>query len=401
MKYIGSRFRFGGTALYFGNLAETFLNIPATLCDPETQMINQRQQKLFRALKEQKIANFLITCPHNVAYLTGFKGEDSYLFVSQDCLTIWSDARYEEQIREECPDLAMELRGPTESLIEAFGRFADKNLKTALYIEPTSTSFAQWNKLSELAPSTTLVPCVGVVEKLRERKDASEIQAIERAIDMAQRAFLATVSLMTPETTEKNVADSLENNIRHIGGAGSAFKPIVGVGPRAALPHGRPSGKKLNEDSFVLIDWGAKEEMYLSDITRIVVTGNPSAKLRKIYQVVLDAQRAAINAIRPGILMSEVDSIARKVIEQAGFGKKFTHSLGHGFGLQIHETVRLAQNQNRPLETDMVVTVEPGIYLPGSLGVRIEDDVLVTKTGNRVLTSLPKEWDEISAHSFV
>jgi Xaa-Pro aminopeptidase len=360
-------------------------------------MIHHRQQKLFRALKELKINHFLVTCPHNVAYLTGFKGEDSYLFVSHDSLTIWSDARYEEQIREECPELALELRGPTETLIDAFARFANKNLRQSLHVEPTSTSFAQWSRLSEIALATTLVPCAGVVERLRERKDASEIQAIERAIDIAQRAFLATVAMMTPDTTEKNVADSIESNIRHLGGAGTAFKPIVGVGSRAALPHGRPSSKRLNEDSFVLIDWGAKEDMYLSDITRIVVTDNPSAKLRKVYQVVLDAQRAAINAIRPGVLMSEVDSIARKVIEQAGFGKKFTHSLGHGFGLQIHETVRLAQNQDRPLEPDMIVTVEPGIYLPGVLGVRIEDDVLVTKTGNRVLTSLPKEWDEITA----
>lgn len=364
-------------------------------------MITQRQQKLFRALREHKISHFLITCPHNVAYLTGFKGDDSYLFVSEDTLTIWSDPRYDEQIREECPDLAMELRGPTESLVEAFGRFAAKNIKSTLHVEPTSTSFAQWSKLTEIATSSTLVPVAGIVERLRERKDAYEILAIERAIDLAQRSFLATVAMMTPDTTEKNIADSLETNIRHVGGAGSAFKPIVGVGPRAALPHGRPSAKKLSEDSFVLIDWGAKEEMYLSDITRIVLTGNPSAKLRKVYQVVLEAQKAAINAIRPGVLMSDVDSIARKIIEQAGFGKKFTHSLGHGFGLQIHETVRLAQNQNRPLEADMVVTVEPGIYLPGSLGVRIEDDILVTKTGNRVLTSLPKEWDDIAAHAFV
>lgn len=364
-------------------------------------MITQRQQKLFRALREHKISHFLITCPHNVAYLTGFKGDDSYLFVSEDTLTMWSDARYDEQIREECPDLAMELRGPTESLVEAFGRFAAKNIKSTLHVEPTSTSFAQWSKLTEIATSSTLVPCAGIVERLREKKDAYEIQAIERAIDIAQRSFLATVAMMTPDTTEKNIADALETNIRHVGGSCSAFKPIVGVGPRAALPHGRPSAKKLSEDSFVLIDWGAKEEMYLSDITRIVITGNPSAKLRKVYQVVLDAQKAAINAIRPGVLMSDVDSIARKIIEQAGFGKKFTHSLGHGFGLQIHETVRLAQNQNRPLEADMVVTVEPGIYLPGTLGVRIEDDILVTKTGNRVLTSLPKEWDEIAAHAFV
>jgi Xaa-Pro aminopeptidase len=233
------------------------------------------------------------------------------------------------------------------------------------------------------------------VESLREKKDASELAAIERAIDIAQRAFVATTALLHPEMTEKNVADSIENHIRQLGGVSSAFKAIVGVGPRAALPHGRPSSKKLAEDSFVLVDWGAKENLYLSDITRVVITGKPSSKLHKVYQTVLDAQQAAIRAIRPGVWMSEIDAIARGVIEQAGFGKRFTHSLGHGFGLQIHETVRLARGQDRPLEADMVVTVEPGIYIPGSVGVRIEDDILVTKDGNRVLTNLPKDWDAI------
>jgi Xaa-Pro aminopeptidase len=360
-------------------------------------MIAQRQQKLFRQLKDQKIQNFLITCPFNVSYLTGFKGEDSYLFVRGDSLTIWSDQRYEEQIREECPELALELRGPTESLIDVFGRYAKKQGFASIHVESASTSLAQWLKLTEAVGSNILAPCSGIVERLRERKDATELQAIERAIDYAQRAFVSAVAMMTPESTEKNIADAIEANVRALGGVGTAFKTIVGVGPRAALPHGRPSRKSVNEDSFVLIDWGAKEESYLSDITRVVITGQPTAKLRKVYQTVLDAQTAAINAIRPGILMSEVDAVARNVIEQAGFGKKFTHSLGHSFGLQIHETIRLARGQDRALEPDMVVTVEPGIYLPGLLGVRIEDDVLVTKSGCRVLTSLPKEWDHIVA----
>jgi Xaa-Pro aminopeptidase len=360
-------------------------------------MIAQRQHKLFRQLRDQKIQNFLITCPHNVSYLTGFKGEDSFLFVNGEKLTIWSDQRYDEQIREECPDLAMELRGPTKTLIDVFGRFAKKQGLSSIHVESSSTSLTQWLKLNDAVGSNVLTPCAGVVEMLRERKDSFELEAIERAIDYAQRAFVSAVAMVTPGSTEKNIADAIESNIRSLGGAGSAFKTIVGVGPRAALPHGRPSRKTVNEDAFVLIDWGAKEELYLSDITRVIVTGQPTAKLRKVYQTVLDAQKAAINAIRPGVLMSEIDAIARAVIEQAGFGKKFTHSLGHSFGLQIHESIRLARGQDRPLEPDMVVTVEPGIYLPGLLGVRIEDDVLVTKSGCRVLTSLPKEWDQIIA----
>ena len=145
----------------------------------------------------------------------------------------------------------------------------------------------------------------------------------------------------------------------------------------------------------MLIDWGAKENLYLSDLTRVVITGKVNSKLEKIYRTVLEAQLAAIAAIRPGVMMSEIDAIARCVIDRAGFGKKFTHGLGHSFGLQIHETIRLARGQDRPLETDMVLTVEPGIYLPGFGGVRIEDDILVTKTGHRVLSSLPKDWDAV------
>ncbi|XZE43515.1 M24 family metallopeptidase [Pirellulaceae bacterium SH467] len=358
--------------------------------------LRNRQQRLFRELQHQSIERLLITSPFNVTYLTGFTGEDSFLYVEGETLTIWSDARYEEQVTEECPELALEIRKPTELLVDAIPRWLGKKKVHALHVETGMTSYAQWERLSQQMGSQSLTPCNGIIERLRECKDEVELAAIERAIHIAERAFLAMRSMLGDDWTEKKVADTLEANIRQLGGTTSAFKSIVGVGPRAALPHGRPSSKTISEDPFVLVDWGAKEDLYLSDITRVILTGKPSSKLQKVYQTVLNAQVAAINAIRPGVWMSEIDAIARGVIEQAGFGKRFTHSLGHGFGLQIHETVRLARGQDRPLEPNMVVTVEPGIYLPGVLGVRIEDDILVTKDGHRVLSHLPKEWDEIA-----
>lgn len=358
--------------------------------------LRNRQQRLFRELRHQSIERLLITSPFNVTYLTGFTGDDSFLYVEGETLTIWSDARYEEQIGEECPDLALEIRKPTELLVDAIPRWLGKKKVHALHVETGMTSYAQWERLSQQMGAQSLTPCNGIVERLRECKDDVELAAIERAIQIAERAFVAMRSMLADDWTEKKVADTLETNIRQLGGTTSAFKSIVGVGPRAALPHGRPSSKTISEDPFVLVDWGAKEDLYLSDITRVILTGKPSVKLQKVYQTVLNAQMAAIQAIRPGVLMSEIDAIARGVIEQAGFGKRFTHSLGHGFGLQIHETVRLARGQDRPLEPNMVVTVEPGIYLPGVLGVRIEDDILVTKDGHRVLSHLPKEWDEIA-----
>ncbi len=356
---------------------------------------SKRRERLFRELKHRKLPNLLVTCPHNVTYLTGFTGEDGYLFANKDKVTILSDARYEEQLQQECPLDPVFIRGPTVMMIDASAGWLSAQKLREVCVESQSITLAQWEKLTGQVENVQFGSCSGVIETLRERKDASEIEAIERAVSIAERSFVSVRAMLTGDMSEKTVADQLEFSIRKLGGTGSAFKSIVGVGARAALPHGRPSAKRMDEDAFVLIDWGAKESLYLSDITRVIVTGKPTSKLHKIYQTVLSAQEAAIRAIRPGILMSEVDAIARRIIEKAGFGKRFTHSLGHSFGLQIHESIRLANGQDRPLETDMVVTVEPGIYIPGVAGVRIEDDVLVTKSGNRVLTSLPKQWDEI------
>jgi Xaa-Pro aminopeptidase len=354
----------------------------------------KRRERLRAELRRAGQDNLLVTCPFNVTYLTGFTGEDSFLFVGKDCEYLLSDARYSQQIGEECPKLELVLRLSNMSIVDAAAKEISSRSPKRVWVESLTTSLAQWERLQELTSHVDLASSRGVVERLRERKDASELAAIERSIDLAQRAFTATKTLLAPEQTEKQVADELEQNIRRLGGAGVAFKTIVGVGPRSALPHGRPTGLKVGESGFVLIDWGAKENLYLSDLTRIVVTGRVSPKLEKIYRVVLQAQLAAIAIIRPGVLMSEVDAAARRVIEEAGFGKKFTHGLGHSFGLQIHESVRLARGQDRPLESDMVVTVEPGIYFPGLGGVRIEDDVLVTKDGHRVLSNLPKSWEE-------
>lgn len=354
----------------------------------------KRRERLRSELRRQGQENLLITCPYNVTYLTGFTGEDSFLFVGKDVEFLLSDARYSQQIGEECPSLELVLRPSNMSIADAAADELNRRLPKRVWIESLTTTLAQWERLRELLDRTELVSSRGVVERLRERKDSFELAAIERSIDLAQRAFAATKSLLHSAQSEKQIADELEQNIRRLGGAGVAFKSIVGVGPRSALPHGRPSRLRLEDHGFVLIDWGAKEDLYLSDLTRIIVTGKVSTKLEKIYRVVLRAQLAAIEMIRPGVLMSEVDAAARRVIEDAGFGKKFTHGLGHSFGLQIHESVRLARGQDRPLETDMVVTVEPGIYLPGLGGVRIEDDVLVTKEGHRVLSDLPKSWEE-------
>ena len=361
---------------------------------------SKRCDRLFRQLREQKLPNLLVTSHHNVTYLTGFTGEDAFLFAQDGAVTILSDARYEEQLQQECPDLPVFIRNATTSMIEASATWLASNLVSSVCVESQSMTLAQWEILKEKTKGASLSSCSGIVERLRERKDAFEIESIERAISIAERAFVSVQAMMTEGMTEKAVADELEYSIRKLGGSGSAFKTIVGVGARAALPHGRPSYQRMEEAPFVLIDWGAKKNGYLSDLTRIVLTdkppaNKPPAKLEKMYRAVLQAQMDAIAAIKPGVLMSQIDAVARKALEKAGLEKRFTHGLGHSFGLEIHESVRLGKGQERPLEAGMVVTVEPGVYIPGFGGVRIEDDVLVTDSGNQVLTSLAKQWDEV------
>ena len=361
---------------------------------------SKRRDRLLRGLRSQGAKNLLITSPYNVSYLTGFTGEDSFLWITPKEVVLLSDARYEEQIQSEVKDVELLIRAPSTTIIDAAANALAVRDQAEIWVEAASTSVAQWERLGSRLPNKALASCSGAVERLREIKDAYELNAIQDSIRIAERAFKATTELLEPEMSEKQIADELEFAMRRLGAESAAFKIIVGVGERSALPHGRPSNKPLRDSSFVLIDWGAKKNGYLSDLTRIVLTdkppaNKPSAKLEKMYRAVLQAQMNAIAAIKPGVLMSQIDAVARKALEKAGLEKRFTHGLGHSFGLEIHESVRLGKGQERPLEAGMVVTVEPGVYIPGFGGVRIEDDVLVTDSGNQVLTSLAKQWDEV------
>jgi Xaa-Pro aminopeptidase len=304
-----------------------------------------------------------------------------------------SDPRYTTQISEECSGIEVEIRSVKMNMLELVTRVVGQLGVEHLAIEADSITVGLCERIANKLPKISLVPLSNVVERLRMVKDKEEIAEIRRAIDQAERAFAVLRASLRPEQTEKEVADNLEHQMRQFGAKGASFQSIIAVGPRAALPHARPTGKRIGEADFVLIDWGA-DSLYKSDLTRVLVTGKISPKLERIYGVVLNAQLRGIEAIGPGVSCQDVDSAARKVIEDAGFGKHFGHGLGHGIGLDIHEGPRLGQNQKNILEPGMVVTVEPGIYLPGWGGVRIEDDVLVTKTGHEVLTSVPKQWSD-------
>lgn len=351
-----------------------------------------RRDKLRRLIGQAGTDALLVTSFVNVTYLTGFTGDDSYLLVTPTGEILLSDQRYTTQLEEECPGLELSIRSPKVNMLELVVRAVKAAKVAKLGIEADSMTVGHRDKIANKLPKLDIVPTSVLVEKLRMIKDKEEIADIRRAIDHAERAFAVLRASIRPDQTEKELADNLEHQMRLFGAKGASFTPIIAVGARAALPHARPTSKRVGEADFVLVDWGAEDRLYKSDLTRVLVTGKISPKLERVYGVVLNAQLQAIKAIRPGVSCQDVDSVARGAIEKAGFGRQFGHGLGHGIGLEIHESPRLGQKQKQVLEPGMVVTVEPGIYFPGWGGVRIEDDVLVTKSGHEVLSNVPKTW---------
>jgi Xaa-Pro aminopeptidase len=360
-----------------------------------TDRYQARRDKLRQAVKKAEAEALLVTDFTNVTYLTGFTGDDSYLLVRQDGELILSDGRYTTQLEEECPHLDKHIRKQGETMTKAVAKAVKAAKIGRLAVEGDSMSLALRDAIAGELPKLQFVSTSGLVERLRRTKDKEEIAEMRQAIWYAERAFAVLRATLRPEKTEKQLADELDQQMRLFGAKGASFPAIVAAGPRAALPHAQATDAPIGSADFVLIDWGADGGLYKSDLTRVLVTGRISPKLERLYRVVLKAQLKAIAAIRPDRPAHEVDRVAREVIAEAGFGRYFNHGLGHGLGLQVHEAPRLGANSRVLLKPGMVVTVEPGIYLPGWGGVRIEDDVLVTRTGHEVLTSVAKQLEDV------
>jgi Xaa-Pro aminopeptidase len=361
----------------------------------------RRRKDLARAVREAPLDGLLVAKPCNVSYLTGFTGHDSFCLVTPKRTILISDDRYRIQIESECADLETHIRGHDKNTYQTIAEVASKLGLIDLGIESSGVTLQEFEALRDLRKNSNLVGRSGFVEKLRAKKDETEIKAIREAVRVAEQAFAALRATMRPSDTEKEVADLADVYIRRAGGDGVAFTPIVGPGDRSALPHMTLSNRRVDSGDFVLVDWGAKLNRYHSDLTRVIWSPGSSrkraveSKLRKIYTVVLEAQTRAIAALRPGVSVKVVDAAARGYIADGGYGKFFNHGLGHGLGLEVHESPAIRSNSEDVLEAGMVVTIEPGIYLPEFGGVRIEDDVLITDDGPQVLTSVPKDWDSL------
>jgi Xaa-Pro aminopeptidase len=361
----------------------------------------RRRKELARTVREAPLDGLLVAKPCNVSYLTGFSGDSSFCLVTPKRTILISDDRYRIQIEDECPDLETHIRGHNKNTYQAASEVICKLGLLDVGIESSGVTLQVFETLRDLCTSVNLVGRTDFVEKLRAIKDDSEVAAIENAIRIAEGAFIAFEATLRPGDSEKEAGDQIDWFIRRAGGDGVAFPPIVGVGDRSALPHMTLSNRRISEADFLLVDWGAKANLYHSDLTRMLWAPQSArkraveSKLRKIYTVVSEAQNRAIAALRPGASVKVVDAAARGYIESAGYGKNFTHGLGHGLGLEIHEAPAVRSNSEDVLAAGMVVTIEPGVYIPGFGGVRIEDDVLITDDGPRILTSLPRDWDSL------
>ena len=337
----------------------------------------------------------LVSNPVNVTWLTGFTGDSSYLLFGTQGVVLISDFRFVTQLSGECPGLETWIRPPEMKLHEAAAKVIVERKLQSVGFESNHLTQDSFTKIAAAATNVEWTPFDAQIEELRAVKDAWELEELRYAVHLAARGFDYFRAILTPTMTERESAADLEQAVRRFGGEKLAFPPIIGVGDRGAMPHYRAGDRYLREAPTLLIDWGVlSRNGYHSDLTRMLVTGTPSAEYRRVYEIVLAAQQHAIAAIRPGASCREIDAIARNFIHDAGYGNRFGHSLGHGIGLDIHEQPRFSPSSLDVLQPGMVVTVEPGIYIPGDFGVRIEDDILVTEDGHEVLSSVvPKDYD--------
>jgi Xaa-Pro aminopeptidase len=349
------------------------------------------------ALRERllpaEIDGLLITRPENRRYITGFTGSSGVVVVAPDHACLITDFRYIEQATYQAPEFRVIEHGL--KLGDSLKHVAEEAAIKRLGFEKDVITYKQHETFSSALAGIELVPTEGLVETLRAVKDENEIEAIRKAEAIGDAAFSHILDIIKPGMTEIDVALEIEWFMRKNGAEGIGFEVIVASGERGAMPHGVATSKKLAEGELVVMDFGAVYHGYRGDMTRTVSLGKASFEQRRLYDIVLRAQEAALEGIAPGKTGQEIDGLARKVIEEAGYGDNFGHGLGHGVGLAVHEEPRLSVTATEGLLQGMVVTVEPGIYVPGFLGIRIEDLVVVRENGAANLTTSPKELIEV------
>ena len=348
---------------------------------------SDRRRKAVDGLLED-VQALLVTTPSNVRYLTGFTGSNGQLLLTADAV-FFTDGRYQEQSSKQVSDLVREIYSGTTKFSDLLAKaLADRGV-TKLGVEAANMTLQSAEKMRSDLSGIELVPTTEIVEKVRMRKDESEMGAIRAAQHLAEQALVGALKDWSGGL-EADLALDIERRVRESGGEGMSFETIVASDGHAALPHASPRREPVNTNGVLLIDMGAIVGGYCSDMTRTYLGPQAPGEMRTVHDIVVAALEAGCAAVRPGAKCSDVDAASRKVITDAGYGEQFIHSTGHGVGLEIHEGPSLTVSSDQVLEAGMIVTIEPGVYLPGVGGVRVEDLLVVTDDGAENLTALPR-----------
>jgi Xaa-Pro aminopeptidase len=349
----------------------------------------RRRRLIGAGLENREIDAMLLASPANVRYLTGFTGSNGALLVLSGEAVFFTDPRYAIQSKGEISCRTRVCKGPILTAVAAV--VAARRVRR-LGFERAHLSYDGFDRLRANMPvNTSLEPVSGWLEAHRMLKSQAEIELIRRSVRTNSKAFEMAASRVRPGISERDLAAEIDFRMRRLGAEKPSFETIVAAGERSALPHAHPTAAVLKSGQLVLVDMGAFQDGYASDMTRMLFLGTPGARMQRLYRAVLEAQLAAIDAVRPGVTTSYVDRQARNVLKAYKLDRAFVHSTGHGLGLEIHELPRIGRKDKTPLAAGMAITIEPGVYLEGVGGIRIEDTVIVTPTGCEVLTPTGKD----------
>lgn len=358
------------------------------------ESFGNRRRTLLKELAVRRLDALLVTQPANWYYLTGFTGESGALVCGEKGSVLITDGRFTVQAANETAGVKIQLQKGTP--LEAVGEFMKGGGGKRIGYDPTQLTVAQFKAARKgTGAKQEWVSTPGVVESLRQRKEPAELAQMRKAAILAGEVVESVLPLLKPGVREIEIGAEIEYRMRKSGASGPAFESIVAFGERGALPHARPTGKRLRKNELVVLDLGAILGHYCSDITRTVFVGKASARIRGWYKAVLEAQTAAIAAVRNGVACGDVDAAARQVLAGYQLDQYFVHSTGHGLGLQVHEDPRVARGQKQRLEPGNVITIEPGVYVEGVGGIRIEDDVAVHAERTEILTRIPRDLIEL------
>lgn len=353
----------------------------------------KRIRRLRRTFEKTQIDSFFVSKPENIAYLTGFRGDDSYLCITRANKYLITDSRYSDELRKCNIGCRILLREKKHTLTDHINDIRKKEKLTRLGFEPNHLSHHDFLSFKKAITIRSLKPCFKMVDQQRIIKDEEEIRAIKRAISIAEKAFrhVAETHFRT-RYREKDVADYLEYTMRRLGADMASFPSIVAVGRKAAFPHAVAGKPKLKRNTLLLVDFGAKKGGYCSDLTRTLLLGRITARFRHLYRLVQSAQELAISLIKPGERIGKVDEAVRDFFKKEKVDQYFTHALGHGIGLEVHESPSIHYSSKESFKENMVFTIEPGLYIDGWGGIRIEDMVRVCKRGCERLTKNPYSY---------